>query len=81
MEYKELGQETNWKQEWYYDHADRNQKVHMNITGLQPAQVYVFRVLAENTRDRNNRSDFTHEQKIKTKGSLIAVHFSFWCCV
>ena len=75
VEYKESGQDTDWKQEWYYDHADRNQEVHMNITGLQPAQSYVFRVLAENTRDRKNRSDFTHEQFRETKGNSCTFSF------
>ena len=75
MEYKESGQETDWKQEWYNDHADRNQKVHMNITGLQPAQLYVFRVLAENAREHNNRSNFTREQVRETKGNSCTFSF------
>ena len=80
VEYKQLGQETEWKQEWYNDHTDKNQEVHMNITGLQPAQAYEFRVLAENARDHNNRSDFTCEQVKKTNGNcFIIFHCSAAC--
>ncbi|XP_041379357.1 contactin-2-like [Gigantopelta aegis] len=67
VEFKEAGRGTEWTQQWYNDHAARNQKIYMNITGLHPGRVYVFRLLAENTRKHRNRSPFTSELTMKTK--------------